>query len=175
MRRVRSSSASSPSASTQTEQIEPTGGPIRAEIDQARAATERFRAKATELIRELGAREAKAREEAAAAEAASETMRAAASEAIERARRVEQGLMAKARGAVQSARQRAEEAAARAQEIERRMARLDAALKDALERRQISINESANAPRTASASGPGRTRSRRPVAGVNGTDTCSFG
>ena len=46
---------------------------------------------------------------------------------------------------------------------------------EALERRQMSASPSASALRTASACGPGRTSRRRPVAGVNGTDTCSFG
>jgi hypothetical protein len=56
-------------------------------------------------------------------------MRDAASQAIERARRVEQDLTAKAREAVEGARERVVTA-------ERRAARVDAALKDALERRQ---------------------------------------
>jgi hypothetical protein len=55
----------------------------------ARAATDHFRAKTTELIEELREREAKARDEAIAAHAAAESMRGAANDAIQRAKRVE--------------------------------------------------------------------------------------
>jgi hypothetical protein len=46
--------------------------PIRSEIDQARAATDRFRAKASELIADLREREAEARRDAVIAHAASQ-------------------------------------------------------------------------------------------------------
>ena len=71
----------------------------RPEIDQARAATERFRSKATELIKELREREARARDEADLAVAGADDARAQAREAIEHAKRVEAEGLARARAA----------------------------------------------------------------------------
>ena len=54
--------------------ISPGADELRAEIDEARAATESYRAKAAELIAELRAREAKSRGDAARAETAAAVM-----------------------------------------------------------------------------------------------------
>jgi hypothetical protein len=71
--------------------------PIRTEIDEARAATDRFRAKATELIADLREREAAARRDAVIACAAAQEARERAQEAIEHAKRLEARATAKAR------------------------------------------------------------------------------
>src|SRR6266487_564158 len=138
MRRVRSSSASWPSANTPTEEgclsdtesLEPIGdaesddvalsvdaNEIRAEIEQAREATDRFRAKATELIKQLRDREAQARNDAITAEAAAQSAREeatgsheAAQEAIEHAKRIEARATAKAREIITKATKTAREA-----------------------------------------------------------------
>ncbi len=91
---------------------------IRAEIDDARAATDRFRSKASELINELREREVQARNDAILAEAAAEEARARAQEAIEHAKQIEARASAKAREAIQKAGQVAGEAERRSTELE---------------------------------------------------------
>ena len=114
-----------------TESLEPIGGAeddeaevpvaagqIRAEIDQARAATDRFRSKATELIDELRDREAQARNDAAVAHAAAEEARDRAYQAIDHAKKVEARITAKAREVAKQARKAAGEAERRSTALE---------------------------------------------------------
>ena len=88
---------------------------IRAEIDEARAATESYRAKAAELIAELRAREARSRGEAVRAQAAesrtreAEEAREATSERAEEAiERLKVEARERAEAAINEATERAE-------------------------------------------------------------------
>jgi hypothetical protein len=122
----------------------PAGGEIRGEIDQARAATDRFRAKATDLISELRAREARAREEADVARAAADEVRTRAQEAIDEAKRVEARSTTKAREAIR-------EAAKRAGAVEKRSKALERSLAEARNGRQRAERAAADLSQQASA------------------------
>ena len=124
---------------------------IRAEIDQAREATDRFRSKATELIEELRDREIQARNDAIVAEAAAEEARAqrpGGDRACEaRSRRAP---TAKAREAIKKAGEVAGEA-------ERRSTALESSLADAAER----VQRRSSAPPSCRRMRPPRSSERR--------------